>query len=263
MSWWVSIPKSPVLFGLFGKAVPPEFFDQLQQRLGLPARGIYSLAVVVWLMMWQRLDGRGTLAAAVQQVVQGALGDLLPPEKRVREERVSSNTGALSRAQKRLPLRVVEETCDQIFAHLTKPVEATTLREGLFLIDGSSMRLAHTAALIEAYPLGSNQHGEAHWPVIRVLMAHHLGSGLAARPCWGPMHGTEAVSEQALIEQMMDRVPAGAALMADRNFAVFSVAWAAQQPPHPHRVLFRITKERARKIAGQILPPAGTELRIE
>lgn len=256
----MSIPKNSILFGLFGKAVPPDFFDQLQQGLGRPARGIYSLAVVVWLMMWQRLDGLGTLASAVQQVVQGALGDLVPPEKRVREERVSSNTGALSRAQKRLPLQVVEETCDQIFAHLTKPA-ATTLLEKLFLMDGSSMRLEHTAALIKAYPLSSNQHGEAHWPVIRVLVAHHLGSGLAARPCWGPMYGPEAVSEQGLAEQMMDRVPTGATLMADRNFAVFSVAWAAEQ--HQDRVLFRITEERARKIAGQILPPAGKERSIE
>jgi hypothetical protein len=249
------------LFGLFGKALPPQFFDELRQRLGLPARGIYSLAVVVWLMMWQRLDGRGTLAEAVQQVAQGALGDMLPPEKRVREQRVSSNTGALSRARKRLPVQVVEETCDQIFAHLMKPVEAVSLLENLFLIDGSSMRLAHTASLVEAYPLGSNQHGEGHWPVIRVLVAHHLGSGLAARPCWGPMHGTEAVSEQGLVEQMMDHLPAGATLMADRNFAVFSVAWTAQQ--HQYGVLFRITEERARRIAGQVLPPAGRECPIE
>src|SRR5438045_5861978 len=118
---WVSLPKASVLFGLFGKVIPVQFFEQQQESLGMPARGIYSLAVVVWLMLWQRLDGRGTLATAVQQVVQGALGDLLPPEKRVREQRVSSNTGALSRAQKRLPLEVVEGACDQIFAHLMKP----------------------------------------------------------------------------------------------------------------------------------------------
>lgn len=257
----MSIPKSSILFGLFGKTVPPEFFDQLRRRLGMPDRGIYSLGVVVWLMMWQRLDARGTLAAAVQQVVQGALGDALPMEKRVREQRVSSNTGALGRARKRLPLQVVEEICDQIFANLMQPVEATTLLEKLFLVDGSTMRLAHTASLVEVYPLGSNQHGEAHWPVMRVLVAHHLGSGLAARPCWGPMHGSQAVSEQSLIEQMMGRLPAGAVLMADCNFAVFSVAWSAQQ--HRHKVLFRITEERARKIAGQILPPAGTERPIE
>lgn len=255
-------PQASVLFGLFGKAVPPEFFDQLRERLSLPARGIYSLAVVVWLMMWQRLDGRGSLARAVQQVVQGALGDLVPPEKRVVEQRVSSNTGALSRARKRLPLEAVEAVCDEIFAQLMESVEGSGgLLSRLFLVDGSSLRLPHTAALKKAYPPGSNQHGEAHWPVIRVLVAHHLNSGLAVRPCWGPMYGAAAVSEQGLTEQIMERLPAGAALMADRNFAVFSVVWAAQQ--HDHGVLFRITEERARKIAGQLLPPAGSERRIE
>ena len=255
-------PQAPVLFDLFGKALPPAFFDQLRERLSLPARGIYSLGVVVWLMMWQRLDGCGSLAAAVQQVVQGALGDLLPQEKRVVERRVSSNTGALSRARKRLPLEAVEAVCDRIFTKLMEPAAGGgDLLSRLFLIDGSSMRLPHTAALLEAYPPGSNQHGEAHWPVIRILVAHHLASGLAVRPCWGPMYGSQAVSEQGLTEQIMDRLPADAALMADRNFAVFSVAWAAQQ--RNHGVLFRITEERARKIAGQILPPAGCERRIQ
>jgi putative transposase len=248
------------LFGLFDKAVEMEFFDRVQERLGWPARGIYSLAVVVWLMLWQRLDGRGTLAAAVQQVVQGALGDLLGPDKRVREQRVSSNTGALSRARKRLPLEVVEAVCDQIFIHLTKPREHTLL-DRLFLLDGSSMRLEHTASLVKAYPPGSNQHGEAHWPIIRVLVAHHLSSGLATRPCWGPMYGNQAVSEQELSEPIMDRLPAGAALMEDRNFGVFSVAWAAQQKGF--QVLFRLTEARAQKIAGGFLPPANSDRQVQ
>jgi hypothetical protein len=75
------------------------------------------------------------------------------------------------------------------------------------------------------------------------------------------MHGPEAVSEQGLTEQLLGRLPADSAVMADRNFAVFSVAWAAQQ--HRCGVLFRITEERARRIAGQFLPPAGCERRIE
>ena len=172
----MNIPQAPILFDLFGKAVPPAFFDEMRKRLDLPARGIYSLGVVVWLMMWQRLDGRGSLAAAVQQVVQGALGDLLPGEKRVVEQRVSSNTGALSRARKRLPLEAVEAVCDQIFATLMVPAQASRGRlSRLFLLDGSSMDLPHTPALQQAYPPASNQHGEAHWPIIRILVAHHLG----------------------------------------------------------------------------------------
>jgi putative transposase len=257
----VRTPKASVLFGLFGKAVPPEFFDQLRARLGLPARGIYSLAVVVWLMMWQRLDGRGSLAAAVQQVVQGALGDLLPPDKRVVQQRVSSNTGALSRARTRLPLQAAEAVCDQVFATLVQSAQASgDLMARLFLVDGSSVRLPHAPALKQAYPPGGNQHGEAHWPVIRVLTAHHLSSGLAVRPCWGPMYGSEAVSEQGLAEQILERLPAGAVLMDDRNFGVFSVVWAAQQKGHG--VLSRMTEARARKVAGGILPPAGCECRV-
>jgi putative transposase len=87
-----------------------------------------------------------------------------------------------------------------------------------------------------------------------------LSSGVAARSCWGPMYGEAAVSEQGLAEQIMERLPAGAVLMNDRNFGVFSVAWAAQQ--RSLGVLSRLTEARARKIAGGILPPAGSERRV-
>ena len=228
----------------------------------MPERGIYSLSVVVWLMMWLRLDSQGSLATAVQQVVQGALGNLTPAHKRVVQGRVSSNTGALSRARKRLPLRVVEAVCDEVFGTLMKAAQGSgSLRSRLFLLDGSSLRLEHTAALKKAYPLGNNGKSEAHWPVIRALMAHHLASGLAVRPCWGPMYGPEAVSEQGLTELILERLLAGSAVMADRNFAVFSVPWAAQK--RQCGVLMRMTEARALKIAGNIMPPAGSEHRIQ
>ena len=255
------LPKAPILLDLFGHAVGPQWFDQMRQRLGLKAKGIYSLSVVVWLMMWQRLDGRGTLAMAVQQVVQGVLGDMLPQEKRVRERRVSSNPGALCRARQRLPLTIVEMVCDEIFTKLTAAEMCLGLLARLFLLDGSSMRLAHTPSLIAAYPLGHNLQGEAHWPVIRILTAHHLGSGLAARPCWGPMHGDQAVSEQALAKQILERLPADGVVMGDINFGVFSVAWDTQESHHPS--LLRLQEARARKIAGGFLPPANSERWVE
>ena len=258
----MTIPQGPILFELFNQAVSRQFFVQLHERLEMPERGIYSLTVVVWLMMWQRLNHQVSLAAAVQQVVQGTLGNLTPRDKRVVEERVSENNGALCRARKRIPLKAIEAVCDEIFGNLMVAAQDSgSLRSRLFLLDGTSMRLEHTAAMKKAYPLSSNPNGEAHWPVIRVLMAHHLGSGLAVRPCWGPMHGPEAVSEQGLTEQILERLPTGSAAMADRNFAVFSVAWAAQQ--HQRGVLMRLTEARALKIAGHILPPAGSERRIE
>jgi putative transposase len=156
---------------------------------------------------------------------------------------------------------VVEQVCDAIFTQLSEAGRSLSLIQRLFLLDGSSLRLPHTASLVKAYPPGSNQHGEAHWPVIRVLVAHHLGSGLAARSCWGPMYGPEAVSEQGLTETILDRLHSDAVLMADSNFAVFSVVWAAQL--RGHQVLFRLTEARARRIADGLLPPAGSERRVE
>jgi hypothetical protein len=257
----VPIPSAPILFDLFGKVISPQFFDELRERLGLHAQGIYTLSVVVWLMMWQRLDGRGTLAMAVQQVVQGLLGALLPRDKRVRERRVSSNTGALSRARKRMPLEVAEVVCDEVFTKLTASEPGQELLSRLFLLDGSSMRTAHTPSLVAAYPPGSNLKGESHWPVIRVLMAYQASSGLVARPCWGPMYGDNAVSEQALTKPLVERLPKGSAVMADINFGVFSVAWDLKQSGCD--MLLRLQYGRVRNIAGGSLPPANSERLVE
>ena len=104
------------------------------------------------LMMWQRLDGRGTLSVAVQQVVQGLLGALLPPDKRVCEQRVSNNPGGLCRARKRLPLEAAEAVGDEVFSKLTAAEPAQGFLSRLFLLDGSSMRLTHTSSLVAAHP---------------------------------------------------------------------------------------------------------------
>jgi hypothetical protein len=65
------------------------------------------------------------------------------------------------------------------------------------------------------------------------------------------MHGDEAVSEQALLERAIDRLPSGSTVIGDANFGVFSVAYAAVQREHP--VLLRLTAVRARHLAGEPL----------
>jgi hypothetical protein len=59
------------------------------------------------------------------------------------------------------------------------------------------MRTSHSPSLCRSYPPGDNQHGQEHWPLLRVLVAHDLRTGLAMRPEWGAMRGKEAVSEQS------------------------------------------------------------------
>lgn len=246
----MSLSPDPSLLRLFQDAAPPDFFDQLSTRHTLPAGGIYHPALVVWLMLWQRLQPKGTLSAAVQQVVRGEPAELMRPHKRVREKRVSNATGAYSRARNELPVEAATQVADRIFAHLMtsrKPL-LTGLSGPVFLLDGSSLSTPHTPQLRDRFPPASNQHGESHWPTLRIVVAHDLASGLAVRPEWGPMFGPQACSEQALTETLLKRLPAGSVVLADRNFGVFSVAWKARQKGLP--VLVRLTEVRARKIAG-------------
>jgi hypothetical protein len=104
--------------------------------------------------------------------------------------------------------------------------------------------------LVKTYPPTRNQHGETHWASLRLLVAHDLYSGVAMRPAWGPVNGPEAVSEQALLEQVVERLPEGSVIVGDANFGVFSVAYTAQQSSHP--VVLRLTEARAKHLIGEL-----------
>jgi putative transposase len=213
--------------------------------------------VVLWLLVAQRLHG-ASLQVAVLELLRGLPASFWPrPCKRIRDwhehgKAPSSHTGAYNQARQALPLSLVQKSCDHIFQQLvaqTAPPVSDDSRA--FLLDGSSMRLAHTPELCKAYPPGANQYGETHWPMLRVLVAHDLHTGLAMRPEWGAMYGPEAVSEQQLLQRAIDRLPTGATVMGDANFGVFSVAYAADQRQHP--TLLRLTADRARRLAGEAL----------
>ena len=117
-----------------------------------------------------------------------------------------------------------------------------------FFFDGTSVQLPPSPALRQCYPPGSNQHGESHWPMLRMLVAHDLQTGLAMRPQWGPANGKRAVGEQQLLEASIDRLPASSLVVGDANFGVFSVAYCGTQ--RGHSVLLRLTAVRALHLAG-------------
>ena len=207
--------------------------------------------------MLQRLQGAAPLEAVVLDLLHDLPAGFWPnPCKRVRDwhqsgKSVSGNTAAYNQARQKLPLPVVEQSCDRIFGQLMERM-APNCPPGsrcAFLLDGSSLRLAHSPAVARQFPPASNQHGESHWPVLRVLVAHDLQTGLAMRPHWGPMYGPDAVSEQGLLETAIGRLPAGATVIGDSNFGVFSVAWTATQKGYP--VLLRLTSLRASRLAGE------------
>lgn len=252
------------ILDLYGEAVPDQFFQQIEKALGLPARRrIFSLPLVVWLMISQRLYPKATLSVAVQQVVQRRPRALLSDHKRIREGTVSCHTGAYSDARQAMPVVVAEKVADRVLDHLmpTRREALPGWKRQVFILDGSTLELPHTPELVKSYPPASNQHGTSHWPVLQVLVAQELTTGLAGRPCWGPMYGPKAVGEQSLTEQILDRLPDDAVVMGDINFGVFSVAFAIARR---HRdMLLRLKADRA-GIIGQDGPPltSGTDRQV-
>jgi hypothetical protein len=244
----------------FQQLLPADFLEQAYAEVGVRHHNsLYSPAVVMWLLVLQRLQGGAGLGAAVLELLRGLPSSFWPrPCKRIRDwqehgQAPSSHTGAYNQARHALPLSVVRRCCDRIFEELMahcKPSSAEPSRRA-FLLDGSSMRLAHTPELCRRYPAGFNQHGQGHWPLLKIVVAHDLQTGLAMRPEWGPMHGPHAVSEQRLLETAIERLPAGSIVIGDANFGVFSVGWAAAQRQYP--VVLRLTAARAQKLAAAAL----------
>jgi len=198
---------------------------------------------------------------AVRQLLTGGVRVFVRQPKGKPVKPLSANTSAYSQARSKLPLAVVEKVSDMIFESLQEQLGSLPdLELPIFLLDGTTIQLQHSEDLLERWPAARNQHGSSHWSVIRVVVAHDVISGLAVRPCWGAMDGAAAVSEQGLTKEIMQRLPAGCAVMGDRNFGVFSMAWHASQQNHP--CLFRLTELRAKKLNGGIVPSAGTDRQI-
>ena len=222
---------------LLRAAAPPEFFQDLRRASGMRAEGgVYTVEVTIWLM----LEGRPQAC--------------LPDHKRLREETLSSNTSGYSRARTRLSPAVSLQVAERIFQYLIADVPEALpgLGRRAFLLDGSSVDLADTPALRQAYPPAHNQHGPAHWPMVRIVVAHDLVSAMAMPPSWGPMYGEQAVSEQQLAATGMGQLPKGSVVVADRNFGVFSTAFDGHR--QGYGMLVRLTAARARYLLRGKLP---------
>ena len=230
----------------------------LQGQSAFSRHGSLNAWLVIWLIIFQRIHPKGTLAIAVREMLTGSVPSRIRRGKGKKSAAsLSANTSAYSQARSRMPLEVIAKVNDLIFESLNQqPRTLPGLDRPMFLLDGSSVLLAHSASLVTAYPPASNQHGVSHWPVMRVAVAHDVVSGLAIRPAWGPMYGQRATSEQGLTKAIIERLPAGCGVMGDRNYGVFSMAYHASRQNHP--CLFRLTEVRASKLNRGITPAAKT-----
>ncbi|MEK7215185.1 MAG: IS4 family transposase [Chloroflexota bacterium] len=244
---------------LYRKVLGPRRVRQVVRSQGRRAWApLYRLSMLLWLMISQHLESPGTLAQSVGRAARGELGRLLPKRQR---RRMSLRTGGYCRARQRLPLAVMKAVIHYLTKQLHKLLREAEPGVGrpIYIIDGSSLRLPHKPQFVTNYPPASNQHGQSHWPVMRVAVLHEARTGLATEVARGPMYGPKAVSEQSLIEQLLQYLVRGALILADRNFGIFATAFAVTR--RGCDALLRLTKLRASALTGGRLQP-GTEQSI-
>ena len=233
-------PPTNLAWTCFQTIAPESYFDELLKQYPKRRKRIYWAAVVVWLMIYQRLHGGASLMSAILA---------LPARWKQDKPRVSASTGAYCQARQRLPTVVAEQVADHVFETLRAQTPGP-LPWPVFVVDGTTLRLEYEADLVQTFPPGRNRLGENRWPVLQLVVFHDAHTGLAARPIWGPMYGEQPVSEQRLAAQALDRLPTVALVLGDANFGIFAFAYAVVRSGR--QVLLRLTESRAQKIAGPL-----------
>lgn len=252
----------PSIFRLYQRILSGRRAEALAQQQGWKVKArIYSLGLLFWMMIFQRLQAPGTLLQAVQSLRQEKWEPLRPrPSRRRRRRAVSARTGGYCRARQRVPTGMVRMLTDYLTTQLQKCLaEPSPQPRPAYVLDGSSLQMQPEAELQQSYPPARNQHGRAHWPVMRIVVLHDARTGLALPPAWAPMFGPQALSEQALAPPLMEQTPREAVLLGDRNFGIFFIAFAASK--RQRAVILRLTKSRAECLGGRDLRP-GTEPKV-
>lgn len=228
---------------LFRQLLSPEFLNGLQPP---SSTTVYTPYVVVWLFIFQRLHANASLADAVAEFLTQFPQLAAPKAQHGTNEHTSANTGAYSQARTRLDITLARAVADQVTTTLLQTDTPATHPRPAFILDGTTLQLTHTPELCLAFPPASNQHGPSHWPILHLLVAHELNTGLALRPEFGPMYGPGAQGELALTLRMIPRLPSDALVLADRNFGVFAVAHGIQSSGRG--VVVRLTESRFRSM---------------
>jgi hypothetical protein len=230
--------------------------DELDQVQPSGPATVYTTMVTLWMLILQRLGGGKTLSAVVKDVLAHNR-DLLPKNKRIQEGTISKNSGAYSEARKRIDLETIEFFANRVSDSLIESAPPWFDGQRAFIIDGTTITLAPTKELKEAFPPASNQHGETVWPVAMLMVAHELQSGCALPPEIGAMYGENNTSEAKLARKIALRIPRGSIVLADSGFGIFSVAYHTIHGGQD--ILFRLTKSRFKSLRRRATLVENTE----
>lgn len=227
--------------------VPHRFYDRL-----------WTPFITLWCFVCQWLNTDHTCDGVLSFVEAGAIDDLDTRHAQPFSARVTvGSTAGYCKARQRLPLVVLEGA----LRHTARVIQDRLGEAGRWhghpvaLLDGTTLLLTPTAALVAASGQHANDKGPGYWVVVRAVAAFCLATGALVEATLGSLQQ----SEQAWAKGLLAGFPAGTLVLGDSNFGVFSVAQAAR--PAGVFVLLRLTASRATALAKRTRA-VGTDVQI-
>ncbi len=222
--------------------------------------GIFNSVLLPWLMINQKA-GQLSLREALAQVRKGEYDHLLDSDsKRVRENNISGSTSGIVQARQRLPLKYVESLAQALTEGLLKQHDNLLSWHGkrVYLVDGTSCTLYPQKDLNLNFPPNKHPQSKSDWAKPKVVLINDLMTGIGLLPEFGAMYGEQAVSEVAMFVNALVRVEKNSVFVADQGFGILRVA--EQSTKHKHKVLLRLTEQRADKFLPLLKVPGEVEV---
>jgi hypothetical protein len=199
----------------FAEVLPEDVIVRLLDELGVEFRDRdYPPLIVLAMFLGQSSDADPSLKQAVARHVAQRVAEGKPA--------CSSNTGAYSKARKRLPEKFLAELTRHVGNELLKqaPPEWSWHGRAVKVVDGSTVSMPDTEANQKEYPQPSSQQPGLGFPIMRFVVVFALAVGTVLDAAFCPYQGKEN-SELALFRHLHDGLREGDVVLADRYFCSF------------------------------------------
>jgi len=195
-------------------AVVEQAFADADVDFGATAKSVFTPALTLWAFLSQVLEEDKSCRAAVARVA--ALLVASGPKA------CSEDTAAYCRARPKLPTKLLQHLTTQAASNLEQLVPREWLWHGkhVTLVDGTTLTMPDTPENQQAYPQLVSQAPGAGFPIVRMVVLISLATACVFDMALAPYEGKET-GETALLRRLLDRLQAGAVLLADRYYCSY------------------------------------------
>jgi hypothetical protein len=188
-------------------------FADEEVSFGQAAHSFWTPALALWTFLSQVLDGLKSCRAAVARAFAAVA--LTRPLK-------DCDTGNYCRARAKLATGVLR----RLTRHVAQGLEQQALDgwrwrgRQVVLVDGFTARLPDTPENQAVYPQPNTQRPGLGFPLLRVVALLSLATAACHGLALGPYQGKES-GEPSLFRTLLEQVPAGAIVLADRFYCSY------------------------------------------